>query len=551
VPAPDPPTDLLVVVPRTPAPPHPPRRTPPAPRPPVPGGRAAGAHRRARAPSAAAEWLFAGLVVLVALAARSVGLTRANDLFIDELTYAELASMLAAGRLPALFGVPFFLHPPGGLLLDAAAIRLLGLRGTHMDLVFDLRWVHAGLGVVLVLLGYLVIRSVTTRTVAAAGGLVLALDPFVLRNDTRVMLETPMTTFLLGGLLGLLVALAQPPGRVRTLLEVCAGLLLGCAVFTKDMSAVPVAMLLVLGLLVRRTLPPGTVLRVAAVVPLPYVVHLAVVAQAGLLPAWWDAKTFGLRRMAGAEQVTGFNMPDAPSLVSRLIVQVSRFGTSYVLLAACLVVGVLAARSPHARRRLAGFLAVGAGMLGAYAAVAGTLEEQFGYVVVVSCVLAAACATRDVYERGRLRRALPVAAAVFVAATAVLGALERSVHDDGFRQVRAWLQTGLPPGTRVGLTGVTAEFALLPHPGYGVWPSLSSLGDNDAEFVMTQSRTLSQGYGYAAPELLTWLQAHARPVFTFTGPSNGATVVWELDRDAVRGAVADGVRLPPVTGGFP
>ena len=273
--------------------------------------------------------------------------------------------------------------------------------------------------------------------------------------------------------------------------------------------------------------------------------------RAGLLPVWWDAKTFGLRRMAGAEQVTGFNMPNAPSLASRLIVQVSRFGTSYVLLAACLVVGVLAACSPHASRRLAGFLAVGAGLLGGYAAVAGTLEEQFGYVVVVSCVPAMACAARDLYDRGRLRRMLSVTAALFLVTTAVLGVLARSAHDDGFRRVRAWMETALPPGARVGLTGVTAEFALLPHPGYGVWPSLSSLAGNDAEYVMTQSQTLSQGYGYAAPELLTWLQAHARPVFSFTGPSNGATVVWKLDRDAVRDAVAGGVRIPPVSGGFP
>src|SRR4029079_4788201 len=127
--------------------------------------------------------------------------------------------------------------------------------------------------------------------------------------------------FLVGGLLGLLMARVQPPGSVRTKLEVCAGLLLGCAVFSKDMSAVPISVLLVLGLTVRRTLPPGTVLRVAWAVPVPYAVYLAVVARAGLLPVWWDAKTLGLRRMAGAAQVTGFNMPGAPSLSGRLLVQ--------------------------------------------------------------------------------------------------------------------------------------------------------------------------------------------------------------------------------------
>ena len=386
----------------------------------------------------------------MALTARSVGLTRANDLFIDELTYADLASMLAGGRLPALFGEPFFLHPPGGLLLDAATIRLLELRGTPMDLVFHLRWVHAGLGVVLVLLGYLVVRCVTTRTVATIAGLVLALDPFLLRNDTRVMLETPMTTFLLGGMLGLFVALGQPPGRVRNLLEVCSGLLLGCAVFTKDMSAMPIAVMLVLSCVMRRGHAPSTVLRVASAVPLPYVVYLVVVAQAGLLPAWWEAKTFGLRRMIGAEQVTGFNMPGAPSLVSRLVVQVSRFGTSYVLIAGCLVLGIIAVRSADPARRLVGFLAVGAGVLGGYAAAAGTLEEQFGYVVLVSSLLAGAVAARELLDGGRLRRAIPTVTVVFLAATTVLGVLERSATDDSFRRVRAWMSAELPPDARVG-----------------------------------------------------------------------------------------------------
>jgi hypothetical protein len=255
--------------------------------------------------------------------------------------------------------------------------------------------------------------------------------------------------------------------------------------------------------------------------------------------------------MAGAEQITGFNMPGAPSLVSRLLVQLGRFGTSYVLLGGCLVVGVLAACSLHPRRRLVGFLAVGAGLLGGYAAAAGTLEEQFGYAVVVAAVPAAAVAARDLHERGRLRRFLPVATAVFLGLTVILGVVARATPDDGYRRLRAFLDAHAAPGARVGLTGVTSEFALLPHPGYAVWPSLSSLADNDAEYVVTQSQPLSQGYGYASPQLLSWLDEHAWPVYRFTGPTNGATVVWRLDRDVVRDAVAHGQALPPVSGGFP
>jgi hypothetical protein len=245
-------------------------------------------------------------------------------------------------------------------------------------------------------------------------------------------------------------------------------------------------------------------------------------------------------------------MPGAPSLLPRLAAQLARFGTSYVLIGCCLAAGLLVAlRGRTPGRRLIGYLAVGEGVLGGYAAAVGTLEEQFGYVVVVTSVLAVAIAADELCDRPRWRRGVAALSLVFLAVTAVTGVRARLVTDDGFRQVRAWMQTSLPPGSRVGLTGLTAEFALVPHDGWGVWPSLTSLAGNDAEYVMTQSATLSQGYGYSSPELLTWLAAHAEPVYRFTGPTNGDTTVWSLDRAAVRAAVARGETLPPVAGGYP
>jgi hypothetical protein len=108
----------------------------------------------------------------------------------------------------------------------------------------------------------------------------------------------------------------------------------------------------------------------------------------------------------------------------------------------------------------------------------------------------------------------------------------------------------LPAGSTVGLTSVTGEFALLPHDGWAVQPSLASLAAGGAQYVLTQSHPLSQGYGYAAPQLLGWLTAHATPVFTATGPTSGNTVVWRLDKTALDAAVASGQTLPPVTGGY-
>jgi hypothetical protein len=51
--------------------------------------------------------------------------------------------------------------------------------------------------------------------------------------------------------------------------------------------------------------------------------------------------------------------------------------------------------------------------------------------------------------------------------------------------------------------------------------------------------------------LLDWLDAHATPVFTATGPTNGDTVVWRLTPGALDAAAAAGVALRPVEGGYP
>ena len=98
---------------------------------------------------------------------------------------------------------------------------------------------------------------------------------------------------------------------------------------------------------------------------------------------------------------------------------------------------------------------------------------------------------------------------------------------------------------------MTGEFGLLPHDGWGVWPSLRSLDDHDAQYVLTRSHQLGAGYGYAAPEMLDWLAQHAVPVFTTTAPSGGDTVVWRLDPAAVDVAVAAGQTLPPISGDYP
>ena len=489
-------------------------------------------------------WLLLGGL---AFAVRALGLGTANDVFIDEVTYASLADQVASGHLPSTAGEPFFLHPPASFVLNALVIKIVGVHGDAMDLALQLRWVNAVLGSITVVLVFLLVRRLAGRWVGPAAALVLAFDPFVLRLDGRLMIEPVAGLGVVAGWLLLVRALQDDPERPRVW---PAGLAFGLALVSKDMTAVFTVLPLLVAVLWRRTVSWTTVRRMLPTLVLPYLCWLVVVTVAGLAPAFAEQKATGFLRMIGVIQETGFNSAPNADLVGRLVEMVTRFGTSYVLLALCPVVGLVAALSADRVRRLVGLMALAAGLLGAYCVVGGAAEEQFGYYVVLAAVIATPVAVLELIARwSRLRVPLITAAVLFGLAGGFLGVHARTTQDDGLVEARAYLDQ-LPAGSEVALTSVTGEFALLPHQDWTVAPSLASLDATGARYVLTQSYPLSQGYGYSDPKLLDWLAAHATPVFTTTGPTSGDTTVWRLDRAALDEAVASGTTLPPVSGGY-
>jgi hypothetical protein len=494
-------------------------------------------------------WPLTVVIGLVAFAIRAIGLARANDLYIDELLYVQIGNSVAQGDIPTFDGTHFYLHPIGSFLFDAAFIKVFGLGSLPViDLVYALRWLTAIFGAVTVVLGFRLLRKVVPLPIALGGAAVLAFDPFILRNDSRVMLETPATMWTLGAWLLLLGVLTNPATAwVRRWREVGVGVVFGFALTTKDMTAIQIVVPLLLAVVWRRTLGPAQTGRVLLGSVLPYAVLVSVVAAQGDLGEWASQKTGGIRRMIGLDQMTGFHATNV-SLVDRLIAELARFGTSYVLLGVCLFAGLGTVFAKSTARRLMGLIGVSTGVFGVYAAAAGALEEQFGYYTVVVAVVVSATSIAELRDRRpRLRRPLAVVASVFVVATLVLGVSARATVDDTFPQARSWMGTNLPADARVGLTGPVAQLAFLPHEGWGEWPSLTQLRDNDAQYVLTSSRPLEQGYGDAAPEVLTWITRHARPLFTAHGPTNGDTTVWQIDRPALDAAVAAGQDVAPVS----
>ncbi|GAA4808652.1 hypothetical protein GCM10023200_53030 [Actinomycetospora chlora] len=493
-------------------------------------------------------WPLTVAVALVAFLMRAIGLARANELFVDELLYAPIGNSVAQGHLPTFQDQPFFLHPIGSFLLDAAFIKLFGLGDLGpIDLVYGLRWLIAILGAVVVVLAFRLLLKVVPLPIALGGAAVLAFDPFVLRSDSRVMLETPGTMWTLGAWLLLLGVLTNPASEpVRRWREVGVGVVFGFALVTKDMTVIQILVPLVAAIFWRRTLSAAQVGRITVGALLPYTIFVVVVAANGQLGEWLTQKTSGVRRMIGLDQVTGFNSVQV-SLVDRLIAEVARFGTSYVLLGLCLVAGIGTVFARPTGRRLMGLIGVSTGLFGVYAFSAGALEEQFGYYTIVISVVVSATAIAEIRDRRpALHRPLMVAASVFIVATVVLGVSARLTVDDGMPQARAFIETQLPPDARVAVTGPVGDFAFLPREGWGQWADLQSMRDNGAQYVLTQNRILEQGYGAAAPQTLVWLQQHAQPVFVAHGPTGGDTTVWRLDPAEVDAGLARGENVAPL-----
>jgi 4-amino-4-deoxy-L-arabinose transferase-like glycosyltransferase len=478
----------------------------------------------------------------MALLGRVFGLSRSLELWVDELVYTKLSATVSHGHLPNLFGVPFFLHPPGGFIIYGAIIKIFGISGSTMSMVYDLRWVSVVLGAVTVGLAFLLVRRITSSGIAWMCAVFLAFDPFIIRNNGRVFLETPAVIFIVGGYLLLAGGLHKSHARPSRAVLIVTGLLFGYAILTKDIFVLMTIVPTIMAGLWRATLPWRGVVVVCCVAVVPYISYIVLISANGLFVLWVKAKETGIERMVGLEQATGFNAPHAPSLLDRMVVQIGQFGTSYILLILCPIVGVVAARSRYPGRRIIGLCALTMGLFGMYAALFGTFEEQYGYGVMISSVLGVGIAFAEIREsRPEREMLLRVSTVMLMVLTIGLGVREEATPDDGFLQVRAWVQARLPAGAHVGVTNSTGQWAFMGDPRFGVWPSATSMWEHKADYVLTQGLPTSEGYGYAKPAMLQWLQANAVAVFRFYGPTNGNTVLWYVRPSLLRQAANAGI----------
>ncbi|WP_432522697.1 ArnT family glycosyltransferase [Kineococcus sp. SYSU DK006] len=489
------------------------------------------------------------IVVGATLGIRLPGIWTAYDIYVDEFVYVLQGQSVRDGHIPpGTPDQPFLIHPPGFFVYEALWMDVFGVDADRFDAVFAMREAQQVL-VALTAVGlYLVVRSLVGRVPALITGLVFALDPFVVRQNGRILLESSTMTWAVLGF-AVLVPLvrhfdtaatdAGPPARTARRHVVAAaggGLLFGCAIASKDMAAFTTAFPLAVGLLTGWFLPRKLSAVALAAACVPYAVFVGFVASAGLLPELWRAKTSGLSRLAGATITTGYNADDAPSITSVALQQIHDFGTSYAVMAAggAAALWLLVRTRRQAERFVALAAVLGCAMVG-YGVLFGTSEEHLFYFVVVPVLAPLSVVAVGLFRRARQRdgRAPIAVVGALLAATLVFDAVAwarlRSTPDDGQVQAYEWLMRNAPAGANVvWIAGQTKYmFRGTDHPTIDL-EDPARMAAEAPFYMLILEKEVEQRYSYASPEDVQWYTSRSDLVFSQRGATYGEVSVYRV-----------------------
>jgi hypothetical protein len=483
---------------------------------------------------------LAGTAGALAALLRLVRLGRSGDVFVDEIIYRDLGRSAASGEFPRTAQGPFFLHPPGFFYLEAGWGRLFGFRPDLIAGVDQFRMLNAMLaGGTAALLVLLVFRASGSLPVAGAVGAVFALDPFCIRQNDRVLMETAVLFWVLAGYLVLLpLTGGEVPAKAR-LRAIFAGLLFGAAVLTKDEAALVTILPLAVAALSRWRPRREPLVLSCVASAVPYGVYFAFVVAFHHFQDFKAAKSSGIARLLGETQPTGFNAHGAPSLTSRLLAEAPGYATTYALLLIGPLGWLVIRRLGGPELRLLGLYYGSAFLALGYALTVGTLEEQALYLLYLPTLLIVGPAIR-LWIRSREERHTVhwqrTTAAVTAAAllcTATLYTTGRLHSDNGYAQLRAYLAARVPPGSAITFVDGSTElgisyWALRDRYRVGRWITPLDRARYGVHYVVVPWKTISQGYSSLTSAQVRQLVAPGRMLFSRQGSTYGLLALYWL-----------------------
>ena len=499
--------------------------------------------RIARSLTETGLWMPA-LVVAFAVVLRLVDITTAYDINGDEIDYSTLTFSLRSGHFPPLFdGTRFLLHPPLYFGLGSLWADLFRFQSSYMGELLALRSMNAVLAGVSAGLIYALGVRMVGRAVGVGAALLFALDPYILRQNGRDMLETSTICLILAGYL-MLLPVMEGRSRHPERSTIIGGLFLGLAIVDKDVAAILVLVPLVVAIwwdmgLSRRLVVTALIASLA-----PYVVYVLGLTAGGYLPSFLFQETLGLRRQLGLVQNTGFNTAGNPSLFGTAINQLAHFWVTYLLSA----LGILGAAYLVSRTRdytmrlwavvtLAGTISLG------YSVAFGTVEEQMLYFMYIPAILSLMAAlvvfarsTFDSYSTAnhRFRRGVALAVLLFSVYDFGVWAQIRSTPDNGIQRVVTWFQTHEPnPGVIGNNTEVTQD--LLVRMGFQATSMTDpqTAAQQNVRYLIVLSSTLVGNYGSLTKEQAAFFEHYGKLVFDYHENTYGEVSIYQTTNPGI------------------
>lgn len=479
---------------------------------------------------------------------RALFIERSYDVLSDEVTYLEVSKNVVGGQGVTLHGAPFFLHPPLFFLIEGL-VTLLSSAVRVIDQVQNIRYLNASLAGATAVALYAIARRIGGRPAAFVTIAWFALDPFMIRINSRNLLETCAFLWIALGYL-VLLPLTDPTRGARTRgtarwrrwrRPVAAGVLLGLALLTKDVMAFLVFGPLGIAVLTGWCLRRRTALAVAMTAAATYAVYPLGVILAGDGPEFFAQKLHGLVRFLGLVKTTGFVASGGPSFLTAVTKNLDIFAPTYVLIGLGIPAALLLFLRGTSEHRLVALLSGSAFAMLAYSVFLGTLEEQFFYYLVMPALLAVVLAWRLVLgfeNRPRIPSltaagsrlvglVAPVALAVALAWSGLVWLEVHLTPDNGYEQMLTYMKRNVPNGTPIGVTTEPQQFILQ---GYVIVqvPSVHPLQNDLVSYAAVSSKQVEEGYVKNGESVYAWLRANAEPVFTFEGRTYGKLILFRM-----------------------
>jgi hypothetical protein len=169
-----------------------------------------------------------------------------------------------------------------------------------------------------------------------------------------------------------------------------------------------------------------------------------------------------------------------------------------------------------------------------YALLFGTIEEHFLYFLFVPAALCVCIGAVELNRRTPAARRRVVAGllggllVLDLAGSAAAYAVVRSRSDDGIARLIRWMDENVPPRSRVAVTTGVQEFVLTPRYDVTHWVSSGRLRADRIGYVVLSTRHVSEGYAFAGPAAIRYLNKHAVKVAAFSAPSDGELRVYRV-----------------------